>query len=155
MKHLGVKIDSKLNWKSHVNATATKLNRANAMLYKVRDFVNANILKSTMLNYAYIIQGQNISTTNHLYILHKKAFGIINFKEHNPHSSLLFHHSKIIKIADKVKIENCLFIHKYTNNKLPLIFNNCRPFQERRAITCARAHTHAKVFRCEINRIRK
>ena len=46
VKYLGDKIDSKLNWKSHVNATATKLNRANAMLYKVRDFVNANILKS-------------------------------------------------------------------------------------------------------------
>ena len=25
-RYLGVKIDSKLNWKSHVNATATKLN---------------------------------------------------------------------------------------------------------------------------------
>ena len=46
VKYLGVKIDSKLNWTSHVNATATKLNRANAMLYKVSDFVNANILKS-------------------------------------------------------------------------------------------------------------
>ena len=26
VRYLGVKIDSKLNWKSHVNATATKLN---------------------------------------------------------------------------------------------------------------------------------
>ena len=41
-----VKTDSKLNWKSHVNAIATELDRANALLYKVRDFVNANILKS-------------------------------------------------------------------------------------------------------------
>ena len=39
-------IDGKLNWKSHVNAVATKLNRENALLHKVRDFVNANILKS-------------------------------------------------------------------------------------------------------------
>ena len=46
VKHLGVKIDNKLNWKSHVNATATKLNQANAMHYKVRDFVDVNILKS-------------------------------------------------------------------------------------------------------------
>ena len=46
MRYLGVKIDSKLNWKSHVNVIATKLNRANAMLYKVRGFVNPNILKS-------------------------------------------------------------------------------------------------------------
>ena len=36
----------------------------------------------------------------------------------------MFHYSKIIKVADKVKIENCLFINKYTNNKLPSIFTN-------------------------------
>ena len=101
------------------------------MLYKVRDFVNANILKSiyyalfeSHINYVCIIRGQNISTINHLYILQKKTLRIINFKERNAHSSPLFHNSKIIKIADKVKIENCLFINKYTNNKLPSIFTN-------------------------------
>ena len=39
VRYLGVNIDSKLNWKSHVNTIATKLNRANAMLYKERDFL--------------------------------------------------------------------------------------------------------------------
>ena len=118
VKYLGVKIDSKLNWKSHVNANATKINRANAMLYKVRDFVNVDIFKSVYyalfeshINYACIIWGQNISTINRLFILHKKALRIINFKERNAHYSPLFYHSKIIRIADKVKIENCLFIN--------------------------------------------
>ena len=55
---------------------------------------------------------------NRLYILQKKALRIINFA----HSTHQFHYSKIIKIADKVKFENCLFINKYTNNKLPSIF---------------------------------
>ena len=140
VRYLGVKTDSKLNWKSHVNAIATKLNRANAMLYKVRDFVNANILKSiyyalfeSHINYVYInyvcfIWGQNISTITRLYILQKNALRIINFRECNAHSSPLFHFSKIIKIAEKVKIENCLFINKYTNNKLSSIFTNWFPF---------------------------
>ena len=73
------------------------------------------------MNYACIIWGQNISTINRVYILQKKALRIINFKERNDQSSPLFHHSKIIKIADKVKIESCLFINKHTNNKLPSI----------------------------------
>ena len=47
VKHLGVKVDSKLNWKCHVNVIAIKLNLANAMLDKVRDFVNANIFNHT------------------------------------------------------------------------------------------------------------
>ena len=37
--HLGVKTDS------NVNTIAAKLNQANAMLYRVRDFVNASIFK--------------------------------------------------------------------------------------------------------------
>ena len=100
------------------------------MLYKVRDFVNAYILNSihyalfeSYINYACIMWGQNISTINRLYIFQKKALRIINFKECNPHSSL-FYYSKIIKIADKVNIENYLFVNKYTNNKLPSIFTN-------------------------------
>ena len=101
------------------------------MLYKLRDFVNSNILKSihyalfeSHINYACIIWGQSISTINRLYILQKKALRFINFKKCNAHSSPLFHYSKLIKIAGKVKTENCLFINKYTNNKLPSIFTN-------------------------------
>ena len=111
VKYLGVKIDSKLNWKSHVNATATKLNQANAMLYRVRDFVNANILKSNYyalfeshINYACIIRGQNISTINPLYILQKKTLRIINFKERNAHSSSLFHYYKLSKLQIKSRL---------------------------------------------------
>ena len=79
VRYIGVKIDDKLNWKSHVNTIAKKLNRANAMLYKVRDFVNANILKSVYyalleshINYACTIWGQNISTINYFYILQRR-----------------------------------------------------------------------------------
>ena len=32
--------------------------------------------------------------------------------------------SKIVNFHDKIKIENCLFISKYVNNKLPPIFNS-------------------------------
>ena len=67
---------------------------------------------------------KNISTINRLYIRQKKTFRVINFKKRNAHSFPKFHYSKIIRIAHRVKIENCLFINKYTTNKLPLIFTN-------------------------------
>ena len=35
-----------------------------------------------------------------------------------------FFKSKIVKLPGKIKIENCLFISKYVNNKLPPIFNS-------------------------------
>ena len=61
-KYLAVKINSKLKWKSHDNAIATKFSGKNAMLYKLSDFVNASIPKSiyyalfeSHINYACMI----------------------------------------------------------------------------------------------------
>ena len=36
----------------------------------------------------------------------------------------LFFKSKIVKLPDKIKIENRLFISKYVSNKSPVIFNS-------------------------------
>ena len=110
---------------------AIKLNKANAMLYKIREYVNDDILKSVYyalfeshINYASIVWGQNICSINCLYILQKKALRIIHHEQRNTHSSTLFYKSEIIKFADKIKIENCLFISKYAMNKLPSIFDD-------------------------------
>ena len=37
--YLGVKIDTNLNWKYHVNDLSIKLNRFNALLFKMRKYV--------------------------------------------------------------------------------------------------------------------
>ena len=131
MKYLGIWIDNKLNWKAHIYDIALKLIRANAMLYKVRDFVDAGILKSiyhalfeSHIHYACIIWGQNVCRINQLFILQKKALRLIHFKKRNAHSAPPFFKSKIVKYPDKIKIENCLFISKYVNNKLPPIFKS-------------------------------
>ena len=88
------------------------------MPYNERDFANANISNIP----ACMMWVQSISTINRSYILPKKVLRIINFKEHNAHSSTTFHDSKIINITGKVKIDNCLFINNYTNNKLSSVF---------------------------------
>ena len=129
VKHLGIRIDNKLYWKAHINDIPLKLIKANTMLYKVRDFVDAGILKSiyhalfeSHIYYACIIWGQNVCTINRLFILQKKALRLIHFEESTP--ALLFFKSKIVKLSDKIEIENCLFISKHVNNKLPHIFNS-------------------------------
>ena len=80
VKYLGVRIDKKLNWKAYNNDIALKLITDNVMLYNVRDFVDAGILKSIYyalfelhIHYACIIWGQNVCTINQLFILQKKA----------------------------------------------------------------------------------
>ena len=43
VKYLGVKIDGNLLWKSHIDYLSVKLNRANALLFKIRNLVNNSI----------------------------------------------------------------------------------------------------------------
>ena len=133
VRYLGVKTDSKLNWEIHFNAIAIKLNRANVMLFKVQDFVNANILINAIHIMHYLNSTLTMLASFGDKILTQLTVSTFSKKRHlklsilvinNAHFSPLIHSSKIIKMADKVKIENCLFINKYTNKKLPLIFNN-------------------------------
>ena len=46
VKYLAIKIDENINWHQQINNVAVKLNRANAMLSKVRHFVDKKTLKS-------------------------------------------------------------------------------------------------------------
>ena len=43
VKHLGIKTDENLTWTDHIDDIAIKLNRDNAMLFKVREFVDTKI----------------------------------------------------------------------------------------------------------------
>ena len=112
VKYLCIRIDNKLNWKAHINDIALKLIRANAMLYKVRDFLNANILISiyyaifeSHIHYACIILGQNVYTVNRLFILEKKLLRLIHVQERNAHAAPLFFKSKIVKLPVKLKLK--------------------------------------------------
>ena len=67
--YLGAKIDENLNWHHHINdlAAAAKLNSANALLFKIKSYVNQKVLRRSIyfaifashLNYANLIWAQN------------------------------------------------------------------------------------------------
>ena len=54
VRYLGIKIDQNLNWKDHINDIAVKLNRANALLVKITNFVNI-ILKTNLQHLILIL----------------------------------------------------------------------------------------------------
>ena len=121
VKYLGIKIDKQLNWREHINEVAIKLNRANAMLYKVREFVSTDTLRSiyyaifdSHLNYGNLVWGQNTNAIKRLTILQKKALRLMNFKPR----------LDILKLPDKIFLEKYLLISKAINNFLPSLFND-------------------------------
>ena len=134
VKYLGIKIDENLNWHEQINNVAVKLNRANAMLSKVRHFVNKKTLKSiyhaifeSRLFYSCLVWAQNSNSIKRLYILQKKRLYILPlmyFLTRNAHTTPLFKDSNIIKFPDKIALENCIFIKNYFNQTLPTPFKN-------------------------------
>ena len=110
--------------------TSVNLNRANALLFKIRKFVNDKILRSiyfaifeSNLNYCWLVWAENYNAINRLVILQKKALRIMNFQPQNSHTSPLFRKTSILKFKDKINLENILLVSKSVNNFLPL-FNN-------------------------------
>ena len=80
VKYLGIKTNENLNWKQHIHDLAIKLNRANALLYTIRNFVNKHILRTiyftifdTHINYANLIWGQNLNAVSRIVLLQKRA----------------------------------------------------------------------------------
>ena len=65
--------------------------------------------------------GENLNAVSRIVILQKKAFRITNFQSRNSHSSLLFKSNHILKLEDKILIENILLINKSFNNPPPII----------------------------------
>ena len=86
VKYLGVKIDENLSWKSHIDYLSVKLSRANALLFKIRNFVNSSILRAiyfaifvSHLNYCYLVWSQNCNAFNRLVILQEKLLELLTF----------------------------------------------------------------------------
>ena len=145
VKYLGIKIDENFNWKQHIHDIAINLNRANPLLFTIINYVNKRILKTiyftifdSHINYANLIWGQNLHAVNRIVILQKKALRIMNFQSRDSHSSPLFKSNHILKLEDKILIENILFTTKSCNNLLPLIFKRWFTF-------CSDVHNYQTV----------
>ena len=131
VKYLGVKIQEKLNWKEQTYDILTKLNRTNALLYKIRSFLRFNPLKAvhfaifdTHIKYANLIRGQKPEFQVKIYYLKEQSSRIINTQPKNSHSCPLFKKSNIRRFEDKTLIGNIIFIIKSINNLPSPIFKN-------------------------------
>ena len=76
VNYLVITIDKYLNWHHQINNVAAKPNRANAMLSKIRYFVNFNTLKSiyhaifkSHLNYLLPVWAHNANSYKRLLVL--------------------------------------------------------------------------------------
>ena len=130
VKYMGVKIDANLNWQCQVNDLSFKLNRANTLLCKIREYVSPKIFRSiyfavfeSHLSYSSIAWAQNFRTIQWIAILQKKPVRITNFQPRNFHTNPLFKQNTTLKFQDKLCLEDILFISTSINKLTPSGFN--------------------------------
>ena len=128
VKYLGIKIDENLNWHQQISNDAVELNRANALLSKVRHFVDKKTksiycaIFERHLFYSCVVCAQNIDSIKRLSILQNKSVQLMYFLNRNTHTAPLFKDSNILKFPDKIALENYIFIKNYFNETLPTPF---------------------------------
>ena len=104
--------------------------QANALLFKIRNFVNINTLKTiyyaifdSHINYANVIWAQNSNAVKRVCMVEKKAQRSISFQPRDCHSSPLFKKHNLLIFEDNIQLENVLLVSKYFNNILPSVFD--------------------------------
>ena len=80
VRYLGIYLDEYLNWSPNINHLSQKLVKANAVLCKLRHFVNVATMKSiyyaifySHLSCVCTAWDQNLNSTHHINLLQKKA----------------------------------------------------------------------------------
>ena len=124
---LGVKIDHKLNWKSHIKHVRAKVARSVGVLGKARDVLNYkslltlyNTLIQPYLSYCLEVWGNTYSSNlQPLCIIQKRAIRIIHKAGFHDHTNNLFLKSCIMKLPDLSVFKTAQFMFRARNKLLP------------------------------------
>ena len=113
VNYLGIIIDNKLNWKSHVDELTKTLGKAIGLLSKLKHFLKSSTLKHlyhSIFN-SHLVYGCILWKTvmdiqlNRVRTLQKRAIRTITFSRYNDHTSQHFRNLKILKLNYSLKLQ--------------------------------------------------
>ena len=136
IEYLGIKIDDKLTWKKHIKYIEGKLSAACGAIYRLREKVNQECLRSFYFAHIYfhlqysILAWYNTQKCNlkRVESIHCKAVRLMTL--HGPLQNFffssyeMFKNLNLLKTEDIYKLEMAKFMHRLNNNELPVGFRN-------------------------------
>jgi hypothetical protein len=145
-KFLGVVIDNKLNWKTHITKITNQISKGIGILRRLKHTLPKHILFSlynTLIlpyisysNIAWAITDNtfdinhcpwispNSNKLDQLFKLQKKALRIISDSDYQSHTKPMFHNLNTLTIFDINKLQTGLFMYRNTTNNLPNSFSD-------------------------------
>ena len=138
-KYLGVVIDKKLNWKSHVDYINNKIAKGCGALAKLRNCVSIDVLKNvyhalihSYLRYGILIWGHAAqSVLNPLEVLANRAIRIMTSAPFgNVDLKPVYQQLKILEVSKVCLLETGKLEYKSKNDLLPISLGNYFKSQE-------------------------
>ena len=117
---LGTYIDSKMNFKSHIDYISAKISKSVGILFKLNKLkAPKSVLKQTYyslvdsyLNYNICCYAGTYDThLNRLFLLQKRAIRIINKATYFAHTDPLFYSNNILKVHDMYRLNVGLYMY--------------------------------------------
>ena len=131
-KFLGVIIDDRLSWESHIHYIKSKISKGIGIICKVRNILNESILVNLYncfvypyINYAIEIWGDTHNCfVNSIYKLQKKALRIISRSGSRDHTDPLFIKYKIMNVHKVHEFKVCITMFKVYQKDVPAVFSD-------------------------------
>ena len=134
IKYLGVKIDEKLSWSSHVNKVKSEIIKFSSIFAKLRHSVPKQCLLTlydslVTSKIGYGLEAYGTAATkklNELQVLQNRILKIIHFKDRKYSTNHLHKELNIVKIDDLYRIKILKMMHHvhFSKYKLPQVFQN-------------------------------
>ena len=126
VKFLGVLIDNKLTWKSHIDMLRSKISKSIVIIYKANMYwisVCLTLYYSLILPYlSYCCEvRRNMYKTNIecVYLLQKKAIIIVCNVGYQYHTNELYCELNVLKLHDLIKQKSAIIMYKANHKLLP------------------------------------
>ena len=104
---LGITINNKLNWNSHIKKVTNKISKTVGILNKLRSFLPSGVLQTIYntlilphMTYGILSWGRH---TNAIHTIQKRAIRIIAASKYNAHTGPLFKQLNLLKACDICK----------------------------------------------------
>ena len=130
------------------------------MLSELRHYVNKDILLSVYycifhshLAYLCLVWRQVKFSLNRITLLQKRAIRTLHSASYRDHTCSLFHRYKVLKFAELVSLENCIFVNKCFNDEAFSLFSNHFKLTASTHSYCTRSVSNGLIFKRLYNTI--